>query len=39
VFCLYRLAGNTSGITSRNGVVVVCGGDVEFCMEDVVSGQ
>jgi hypothetical protein len=31
--------GDTSSDVSRNGVVVVCGGDVGFCLEEVDSRQ
>jgi hypothetical protein len=26
---------SSSSVASRNGVMAVCGGDVEFCLEDV----
>jgi hypothetical protein len=38
-FIFMRFTGNTSSNVSTNGVVVVCGGDVVFCMEDVDSRQ
>jgi hypothetical protein len=33
------LRGDCSRVTSRIESVVVCGGDVGFCMENVVVGQ
>jgi hypothetical protein len=38
-FVCSEFCGNTSSNLSTNGVVVVCGGGVVFCMEDVDSRQ